>query len=192
MENKQCCSHHNHDRAHHGHNHDHGHTHHVTKESFSLMTYAPLFITLALVAGLAAYTTYFRTAFGNFETFMMDFMGFFFVIFAFFKLLDIKGFAENFAQYDLLAARSRAYALAYPFIELGLGIAYLMAFQMTYTLIATIIIMTFGTIGVVQATKKRKGIKCACLGAVINLPLSTVTIIENVGMAVMAIIMLLV
>jgi len=183
MEDKQCCS---------NPHHEHGHTHHTSKQSLSIVTYLPLGIILLLVTGLAAYTSCIRTAFPSFETFMMDFMGFFFVIFAFFKLLDIKGFAENFAQYDLLAMRSRVYALAYPFVELGLGIAYLMAFQVHVTLIITIIIMLFGTIGVVQATRRSKGMKCACLGAVINLPLSTVTIIENTGMAIMAIIMLLV
>jgi hypothetical protein len=50
--------------------------------------------------------------------------------------------------------------------------------------------MGVGTIGVYQEIKKRSGVHRACLGNVIKLPLSTVSLIEDVGMGLMAMFML--
>jgi hypothetical protein len=43
-----------------------------------------------------------------------------------------------------------------------------------------------GAVGVIQSVMRRETIQCACLGNVFNLPMSKVTIIENLGMAAMA------
>jgi hypothetical protein len=43
-----------------------------------------------------------------------------------------------------------------------------------------------GAIGVIQANFSKQTIQCACLGTVFNLPMSIVTVIENVSMAAMA------
>lgn len=50
--------------------------------------------------------------------------------------------------------------------------------------------MGFSSIGVIQSVLNKKTIQCACLGAVFNLPMSTVTIVEDLLMVVMAGIML--
>jgi len=125
------------------------------------------------------------------EAFMMHFMAGFFLVFSFFKLLDIKGFASSYAMYDLLAMRIPAYGFIYPFIELGLGVAYLLAWQPTLTNWLTFIVMTFSSLGVIRAVFNKQKIRCACLGAVFNLPMSTVTIIEDLLMAAMALWMLI-
>jgi hypothetical protein len=93
-------------------------------------------------------------------------------------------------MYDVLAKRVKVYGLVYPFIELALGVAYLTDFEPTVTYIATICIMGFSSIGVIQSVLDKKKIRCACLGAVFNLPMSMVTIIENLTMVLMALIML--
>jgi len=49
--------------------------------------------------------------------FMLDFMGLFYIVFSFFKLLDLKGFPATFQMYDPLAKLFPPYAWAYPFIE---------------------------------------------------------------------------
>ena len=121
---------------------------------------------------------------------MRYFMAGFFIVFAFFKLLDIHGFANAYAGYDLLAARWRGWGLIYPFIELGLGLALLANWQMQLALWLTIVVMGFSALGVIQAVMSRRTIPCACLGAVFKLPMSTVTIVEDVGMVVMAAFML--
>ena len=89
-------------------------------------------------------------------------------------------------MYDLLAAKSREWAFAYPFVELGLGIAYLINFQPIATNIATLLLMSVGAAGVLQALRQKRRIRCACLGTGLNLPMTKVTLIEDLAMAAMA------
>ncbi len=117
---------------------------------------------------------------------MRYFMAGFFLTFSFFKLLDVKAFANAYAGYDLLAARWHGWGYAYPFVELALGLAYLANFQPAFTNWATLLIMGFSAIGVIRAVMSKTKIQCACLGTVFQLPMSTVTIIEDVGMVLMA------
>ena len=75
-------------------------------------------------------------------------------------MIDLPGFAEGYATYDIIAKRSRAYALCYPFIELILGIAYLANIALTFTNLVTLLIMAISSIGVSQALiKKRAKVK---------------------------------
>ncbi len=122
---------------------------------------------------------------------MRYFMAGFFLVFAFFKLLDIRAFANAYAGYDLLAARWHGWGLVYPFVELALGIAYLANYNAFVTNWATVIIMGFSAVGVIRAVISKTQIQCACLGTVFKLPMSTVTIVEDVGMVLMAAVMLL-
>jgi hypothetical protein len=117
-------------------------------------------------------------------------MGFFFLGFAFFKLLNVTAFADVFGTYDIIAKRSRAYGLAYPFIELALGLVFLSNQFPAVSSLATIVVMGIGLIGVMAAVQKKQAIQCACLGTVFNLPMSIVTIIENSVMILMAAVML--
>jgi len=127
----------------------------------------------------------------NTSEFMLTFMGLFFVVFSFFKLLDVKGFAMSFSMYDPLAKTIPSYGLVYPFIELALGIFFLMRFQIVAALLITLVILGVTTIGVTKSLLDKKAIKCACLGAVLNLPMTKATFIENTIMIVMAIFMLI-
>lgn len=121
---------------------------------------------------------------------MRYFMAGFFLVFSFFKLLDIDAFANAYVGYDLLARRWRGWGLAYPLVELALGIAYLTHFSPVFTLWTTIIVMGISALGVIQAVTRKTQIQCACLGTVFKLPMSTVTIIEDLGMVAMATLML--
>jgi copper chaperone CopZ len=122
---------------------------------------------------------------------MRYFMAGFFLVFAFFKLLDVRAFAIAYAGYDLLAARWGGWGLVYPFVELALGMAYLANYNPLLTSWATIIVMGFSAIGVIRAVTNKTKIQCACLGTVFQLPMSTVTIVEDLGMVAMAVAMLL-
>jgi hypothetical protein len=117
---------------------------------------------------------------------MNYFMAGFFLAFSFFKFLDLKGFAESYSMYDILAKKIKIYGFIYPFIELALGIAYLTSFKPTFTNSSTVIIMGISSIGVIKSVLNKRKIQCACLGAVFNLPMSTVTIIEDLLMVAMA------
>ena len=118
--------------------------------------------------------------------FMPNFMAGFFLVFSFFKMLDLKGFANSYAMYDLLAKRAPIYGLIYPFIELALGAAYLLGYRPMLINVVTLIVMTFSSIGVILAVMNKQKIRCACLGTGFNLPMTTVTIIEDLLMAAMA------
>jgi copper chaperone CopZ len=150
-----------------------------------LRTYRPL---LLLIGYLLAGSVLVQIGHGTVsatET-MRYFMAGFFLAFSFFKLLDIQAFADAYAGYDLLAARWRGWGKAYPFVELGLGVAYLTHWQPLWTHSLTIAVMGFSAIGVIRAVSNGQKIRCACLGAVFNLPMSTVTIVEDLGMVAMA------
>jgi hypothetical protein len=117
---------------------------------------------------------------------MHDFMGVFLVVFSMFKFFDLPGFADGFQMYDLLAKPFRPYAYLYPFIELGLGLAYLSHWRPVVVYIATIVVMLWGGLGVIRALFKGLDLECACMGNILKVPLSTVAVLEDFGMAVMA------
>ncbi len=122
---------------------------------------------------------------------MHDFMGFFLVVFSMFKFFDLEGFADGFHMYDLLARVFRPYGYVYPFLELGLGLAYLARWEPSAVYIATLVLMLFGAAGVFMALKKGLDLECACMGTVLHVPLSTVALVEDLGMAAMAAAMLM-
>jgi len=150
-------------------------------------TYKPLLLIGCFIAGVSLITaTHQGMVHGM--MFMNHFMAGFFLVFSFFKLLNLKGFAESYAMYDLLAKKIPAYGYVYPFIELALGIGYLMrpdAFELN---LATAIVMGFSSLGVIESVLNKKKIRCACLGDVFNLPMSTVTIIEDLLMVAMSVV----
>ena len=121
---------------------------------------------------------------------MNIFMAGFFLTFSFFKLLDVKGFAESYSIYDVIAKKFSLWGFVYPFIELALGVAYAVNFQPIFTNAVTVVVMSVSIMGVLQSVFNKRTIKCACLGAVFNLPMSTVTIIEDALMIAMSIGML--
>ncbi len=122
---------------------------------------------------------------------MNDFMGSFFLIFGSFKLLKLKEFAEAYATYDILAQRSTLYAYSYPFIEIGLGIAYIGHLYPIITNWVTLVLMLVSSIGVAQELAQKRTIMCACLGTVFKIPMTYVTLFEDLLMAAMALIMLI-
>ncbi len=152
-------------------------------------TYYPLLLVFAYIL-LISFAV--EIAHGHFvwQRWMAHFMAGFFIVFSFFKLLDLPGFANSYAMYDLLAKKWLGYGFIYPFIELGLGLAYLLQWQPTLTNWITLMVMGFSTIGVILAVTKKQTIQCACLGTGFNLPMSTVTIIEDLLMVAMALIMI--
>ncbi len=152
-------------------------------------TYKPLVLIFLFVAGIAAIASYDSDTF-SWHHWMRYFMAGFFIVFSFFKFLDIKGFARSYAMYDLLAKQWKGYGYIYPFLELGLGIMYLTAVHLAATHVATILIMGFSSIGVIRNMLSPKQVQCACLGTVFKLPLGNVTLVEDLLMVLMAAAML--
>lgn len=121
--------------------------------------------------------------------FMRSFMGSFFIVFSIFKLLDLQGFVMSYIGYDIIASRFAGYAYAFPFIELILGIGSFVSFP--YVNYAILLITTISAVGVVKQLLRRSKIKCACLGTYIKLPLTTVSLVEDLGMGLMALVLLM-
>jgi hypothetical protein len=121
---------------------------------------------------------------------MVNAMGIFLCLLAMFKFFDLKGFADGFQTYDIIAKQYRGYAYAYPVMELLLGLGYLRGLHLDFINLATIILMAVSAIGVFKGMKK-VGLSCACLGTALNVPLSTVSLVETVGMGLMALLMLI-
>jgi hypothetical protein len=150
----------------------------------------PLFIIVGYIAGVTACATWLRGD-GSAHTLMNDFMAGFFLVFSFFKVLDLPGFASAFRMYDPLARMWKPWAFLYPFVELALGVAYLARWQPAVTNSVTLGLMVVGAAGVLGALRRKQAIRCACLGTVLNLPMTTVTLVEDLAMAAMAGAMLL-
>ena len=127
----------------------------------------------------------------NWNEFTLDFMGLFFIIFSFFKLLDLKGFPVSFKMYDPLAKVVPVYGFLYPFVETALGIMFLMRIQIIFALIVSLIILLVTTVGVTKTLLSKKIVQCACLGTHLKLPMTEATLIENIIMLSMSIIMIL-
>jgi copper chaperone CopZ len=144
-----------------------------------LKPYYPLFLVMALI-------TIVPLATGSFMGWMMGFMAGFYIVFGAFKLLDVPAFARSYAQYDIVAKQVPAWGYIYPFVELALGFGFLFWLDMMTLSWIALVLSVIGAIGVIQANLAKQSIQCACLGTVFQLPMSVVTIVENLGMAAMA------
>jgi len=162
---------------------------HEQKPKYSLSDFLPLIIIFSIIISLTFISQLWRG--WSLNGAMSDFMGFFFLIFGGFKVMNLKGFAEAYSIYDIIAQRSELYAYAYPFIELTLGALYLLRLFPMFTNAFTFVLMLVSSIGVAQELLKGKEIMCACLGVVFKIPMTWVTLTEDLLMAAMALIMLL-
>jgi len=164
-------------------------THPMPKKQVTLKQLMPLLTIFAVVAAATLILNYLV-----FEpsptTGMRLFMGVFFIVFGGFKVIKLKGFANAYPDYDLIAKRSKAYAWAYPFIELALGVLFLANIWIIGANIITIIIMSIGALGVYLKLRKGEEIVCACLGTVFKVPMTWVTLFEDLVMVLMAILMI--
>lgn len=153
-------------------------------------TYYPLFLIVAYITSVSLVNNVSQMGI-HWHGWMNQFMAGFFLVFSAFKFLDLSGFADAYASYDVLAKRWRGYGFIYPFLELGLGFAYLMQVIPNIIYVITIVIMGFSSIGVAKAIMQKRKIRCACLGTVLNLPMTSITLVEDLTMVVMAMMMLI-
>ena len=155
-----------------------------------IATYKPILLIFGYITGISLLV---ESMHGQFAwmRWMNHFMAGFFLVFSFFKLLNLKGFAESYSMYDIVAKKWNSWGYVYAFTELALGIAFLTGFNPILTNTVTFIVMSVSIIGVLQSVMNKRKIKCACLGDVFNLPMSTITIIEDALMIGMSAIMLL-
>jgi copper chaperone CopZ len=152
-------------------------------------SYYPIFLIFAYITGI---TLLIQFANGSFQwmQWMSQFMGGFFLVFSFFKLMNLRGFAEGYGSYDVVAKKLPVWGFVYPFVELGLAIAFLTGFEPFVTNVVTLVVMGISSIGVIQSLLRKTPFQCACLGTVIKLPLSKVTLFEDLLMVGMSAVMI--
>jgi hypothetical protein len=149
-------------------------------------SYVPLIVVIGVISVVSVITA----SNGGFsvDTLVINFMAGFFLVFAAFKLMDLKGFAEGYATYDLLAQRWRGYGYLYPFIELAFGLLMVAGFHPDWLLWTEFGVMLFSGLGVVIKLARHEPFKCACLGTFLKVPLTYVTVVEDLGMAALAVV----
>lgn len=148
-------------------------------------SYKPIFLVFFYIL-LVTLLIQFSSAEFDLNEWMRHFMSAFFMVFSFFKILDLSGFADSYMSYDIIARKWRSWGYVYAFIELALGMAYLLNCCPLTTNIIAFTIMSISIIGVFQSVLNKTKIQCACLGAVFDLPMSTITIIEDALMILMS------
>jgi hypothetical protein len=152
----------------------------------SVLAYWPIALIYVIAALISLYTVQFHM----YPDYMSHLMGWVLVFFGVIKLSDIVGFAEGFAKYDPLAKRSLVYAQVYPFLEITLGVLFILQLLILSATLITLFIYSASLYGALQSMMKKETLHCVCLGTYFKLPLSTVTIIEAVFMIGMCIWML--
>jgi hypothetical protein len=153
------------------------------KESYNWRDYWPLMmiVSAAIIAGAVGWL--------QTESVMRSmtlFMGTGLTLLASLKIINVRDFAMTFRKYDLIARRSSWYAHRYPFLELALGAGYLLDWQLVVVNAVTFLVMTIGAFGVYRKMQDEEVLMCACLGAVFNVPMTWVTLVEDIIMAGMA------
>jgi Heavy metal binding domain len=154
--------------------------------------YMPLAIIISIISLTTIILSFKDYHLGNFaiSTTLSYFMIGFFLVFGGFKMIDLKGFAEGYSTYDLLARRVFAYGYVYPFIELFFGLAMILNPTSRLLLSAEIIVMSFSGLGVAIKLMRKEKFQCSCLGTLLKVPLTKITVVEDFGMVALALVML--
>lgn len=153
-------------------------------------SYLPLIIIFSLITLVSVASGFSIESGFDAHFFMRVFMAGFFLVFGAFKLMDLKGFKDGYQTYDLLAQKLPSYGYIYPFLELALGFAYVLDINPNSVNFLTIYLMGFSSFGVIQALIKKQKFTCACLGTVLKVPLTKITLAEDLLMVGMAVAML--
>lgn len=156
-----------------------------TEEPVTLKTYLPIFLIFGYITFITWLIQLQNPVFSASE-WMSHFMAGFFLVFSFFKLLDVPAFAMSYSSYDVVAKKIYSYGYIYPFIELGLGISFLIPSLHLWSNWITLAVMTVSVLGVIQSMLRKSPFQCACLGTVFKLPLSKITLFEDLLMIFMS------
>lgn len=154
-------------------------------EETNSTSYFPIALIFAYITGVSVLLQVIKGTF-SWVQWMGHFMAGFFLVFSFFKLMNLRGFAQGYRTYDIVAKRFPAWGFIYPFVELGLALAFIIAPGVAGTNIVALVVMGVSSIGVIQSLLKKSPFQCACLGTVIKLPLSKVTLAEDLLMVIMS------
>ncbi len=121
------------------------------------------------------------------DKFLSNSMGSILILFGTLKLYDLNNFSDIFLKYNIISQKFSIYSYIYPFIEIILGVLLFLRYRLRITYILIIILMTISLISVSISLYQYQNLRCGCLGNFFDLPLSYVTISENVVMLLMSV-----
>ena len=156
------------------------------KLQFQIFQPIILIFTFVTISSALPQIIFTKTQNFNLDTWMRHFMGVFYIVFGCFKLTNLKGFVRAYSSYDIVAGKNSLYAWIYPFIEVSLGLFYLSNRGIMSINILSFIMKTLSAVGVFFALKKKQQLECACLGTLFKLPMTYLTLFEDILMVIMA------
>lgn len=109
-----------------------------------------------------------------------------FILFGILKLYNLEKFSEIFSKYDIIAKYYKSYAYLYPFIEIIIGILILNKISLSNIFSYINILMIISILSVIISMSKGQNLRCGCLGSFFHIPLSYVTLSENILMLLMS------
>lgn len=160
---------------------------HIPPAKPSLRDYVPLML---VITGIIA-ATLITCAFTSYSLYnLLGYsMGYFFVVFGLFKVIDIRNFAMGYAEYDLITKNLPPWGYIYPFVELALGVAFLLGWADRRVLGITFLLSLLTVVSVWLKLRKHEQIHCVCLGNLLKVPLTYVSLVEYAIMGLMAVAM---
>jgi hypothetical protein len=166
--------------------HNHRNSPHHDHNKIEYLKFAVVLVMVTSAAWL--HTAWYEV---SLRQFLGSYMGVFFVVFASFKLYNLKEFAYGFQSYAIMKNRSVVWGFFFPFVQLTFGVLYLLG-RGGHVLDSVVLVWSGANAYLVWATLQKKDtIFCVCLGSVIKLPLSTISFVEDFGMAIMALAMII-
>lgn len=151
------------------------------KESSILL----LFIFFILFIFTKLYTKIFYLNYDNDHNFTRFYMGLIYLIFGLLKLYNLNKFANIFNKYDIIGNKFKIYNYIYPFIEIIIGILLIKKIFIKKTIIISIILMLISIISVLISLYYGNTLRCGCLGSFFHIPISYLTLTENLVMLLM-------
>ncbi len=153
---------------------------------YSVRDLYPLFWILVVILSLSVATVWLLDV-----MFMLSFMGWFFLVFGSVKILHIKAFIEAYHQYDLIAQHSKLYAFFFPFFEVLIGLSYLFMWQSKIMSGIVLVLMLVSAAGVAFRLHEGEVTPEVHMDTVFQIPMTWVTLGQNLLMAVMALLLLI-
>ena len=121
------------------------------------------------------------------KTILKNYIGFIFIVFGILKLFNLIKFAKIFNKYDIISKKNKIYPFFYPFIEIIIGILLMENIKINEVLFFTIILMVISIFSVIPTLLSGEKLRCGCIGSFFNIPLSYITLSENIMMLSMSV-----
>lgn len=128
----------------------------------------------------------------NVVDWMRWFVGSSFLVFGGAKLISYESFLEVFPRYNIVAHRWRLYAMAYPIVELILGVMFILDMASGFRNIVAILMTGSGLYSLVVALQhKGPSANHTWLGQAFKLPMSTVMLFEDAVLTVLLLVIII-